>query len=380
MVSYESYWELDRRPVLGQAFEEKGRHWTPSAWVRLPRWFSHLLPEGRLREAVANAAAVHEEREFFLLERIGGDDLPGGLRVVSNSAPGSEPGTGSDEPGEVVESNLGPLKFSLAGVQLKFSVRQTDRGLTLPARGQAGDWIVKLPDQRPGHEGVPEAELGGLELARACGIEVPDARLVDPTKIELLPAWASKGGGRALLIRRFDRTPSGGRVHVEELAQVHTLPTGKNEFKYSSFNFETVARTTGKLCGIDTVGQVIDRIVLNVLLGNGDAHAKNWAYTYPDGQQPVLSPAYDIVPTVLYVPSDDLGMNLARSKRFEDVTVRGLSRLSEKAGWSPDKGQRRATEAVERTVQAWPVLKEYLTEDAFSRLTRRRDALPLTDG
>jgi serine/threonine-protein kinase HipA len=48
--SLESYWELADRPVLGQVFEEHGRFWRPNAHVALPRWFSHLLPEGRLRE------------------------------------------------------------------------------------------------------------------------------------------------------------------------------------------------------------------------------------------------------------------------------------------------------------------------------------------
>lgn len=375
--SSESYWDRVPRPVLGQAFEEHGPGWTPSATVRLPKWFSHLLPEGRLREAVANEAGVHEEREFFLLERIGGDDLPGGVRVVEVEASGTEPTAGADEPVAAVEGDLGPLKFSLAGVQLKFSVSSTDRGLTIPARGVAGDWIVKLRDRRPGHEGVPEAELAGLELARASGIEVPDARLVEVSEIARLPDWATAGGGTALLIQRFDRIRGGGRVHVEELAQVLTLPTGNQDFKYKMINFETVGRVTASLCGVDAVGLVIDRIVLNVLLGNGDAHAKNWAYCYPDGQHPVLSPAYDIVPTVLYVGNDNLGMNLARSKRFEDVTLAAFARLADKAGWDPEVGRTRAADAVQRVVEAWPVLGELLSKDDADRLTRRRDALPL---
>ena len=345
--------------------------------MRLPGWFSHLLPEGRLREAVANAAGVHKEREFFLLERIGGDDLPGGVRVVEADPAGAEPTADTDEPVPAVEGDLGPLKFSLAGVQLKFSVSSTDRGLTIPARGEAGDWIAKLPDQRPGHEGVPEAELAGLELARASGIQVPQARLVEVAEIDRLPEWATAAGGRALLIERFDRTPGGGRVHVEELAQVLRLPTGNPDFKYERLNFETVGRFTAALCGVDAVGLVIDRIVLNVLLGNGDAHAKNWAYCYPDGQHPVLSPAYDIVPTVLYVGNDNLGMNLARSKRFDDVDLAAFARLADKSGWDPEVGRARAADAVQRVIEAWPVLDDHLPREAVERLTRRRDSLRL---
>ncbi len=57
------------------------------------------------------------------------------------------------------------MKFSLAGAQLKFSVYGYGRGLTVPAKGQAGNYVLKFPDGRPGFSGVPEAELGSLELA-----------------------------------------------------------------------------------------------------------------------------------------------------------------------------------------------------------------------
>lgn len=122
---------------------------------------------------------------------------------------------------------------------------------------------------------------------------------------------------------------------------------------------------------------MIERTVLNVLLGNGDAHVKNWAYCYPDGRTAKLSPAYDIVPTVLYVHDDDLGLKLAGSRRFEDVRVRSFERLAEKAGWDSALGRARAVEAVERVASAWHVLGSYLDHELVHRLTTRRDALPL---
>lgn len=271
------YWEQVPHLVLGQVFEENGPGWRPSARVRLPRWFSHLLPEGRLRRVIAAAAQVKEEREFFLLARIGGDDLPGALRVspVDHAV---ETRLDESQNEELEDNGLGPFKFSLAGVQLKFSVQFDERGLTIPTRGQAGDWIAKLPDPRAGYEGVPEAEFAGLQLARASGINVPEARLVAIAEISGLPSWVGSSSGQALLIQRFDRKESGGRVHIEELAQVLDIPTGHERFKYQRANYETVARTTAALCGPQVVAEVIDRLVLNVLVGNGDAHLKNWAY------------------------------------------------------------------------------------------------------
>jgi len=374
--TFPSYWEDPDRPVLGQVFEERGPSWRPVAAVALPDWFSHLLPEGRLRRAIAEDAQVNPAREFFLLARVGGDDLPGGLRVLPADP---EPAITTPEPAEQSprgpEPDVGPYKFSLAGVQLKFSVLDGERGLTVPARGEAGNWIAKLPDLR-GFDGVPQAELAGLELARAAGIETADARLVPVSSIAGLPAWVAEAGGDALLVRRFDRTPGGGRVHFEEAAQVLELPTGRDKFKYGT-NFETIAKVTAALAGPESVGEVIDRIVLNVLVGNGDAHAKNWAYRYEDGRTPTLSPAYDIVPTVLYVANENLGPKLAGSRSFDDVTVARFRRLARVGGWDEAEGTARATEAVHRVVAAWPVLADHLSAESYRQLTERRDKLPL---
>lgn len=374
--SFPEYWEADDRPILGQVFEERDRAWRPTAQVALPNWFSHLLPEGRLRHAVAEAADANEKREFFLLARIGGDDLPGALRVLPADASGEvEPIVESAEPTEHDEL---VLKFSLAGVQVKFSVvREGQRGLTIPAGGTAGDWIAKLPDQRPGFEGVPEAEFAGLELARRAGINVPPAELVPVESIVGLPEWATRGGGAALLVKRFDRSTDQRRIHVEELAQVLGISTGHQRFKYKRTNFETVASVTSGLCGRDAVGEVIDRIVLNVLVGNGDAHAKNWAYLYPDGRTGELSPAYDIVPTVLYIAGDDLGLNLAGSRAFDGVTLASFDRLGERSGWDVGDARERARTATAQVVDAWPLLKDLLPSAAYVALTKRRDSLPL---
>lgn len=210
----DSYWNLANRPILGQRFEESERNWRPSARVALPNWFSHLLPEGRLRDAVADAAHVHREREFNLLARIGIDDLPGALRI--------RPAIGLGDvrtPPELLEAENdkqedNPLvKFSLAGAQLKFSIYRGGKGLTIPVKGQAGNAIAKLPDGRPGYSGIPEAELACLELARHAGIDVAACRLDSLSSIAGLEEWAAKITDSALIVDRFDRSASGRRIH-----------------------------------------------------------------------------------------------------------------------------------------------------------------------
>lgn len=372
----DSYWRLGDRPVLGQIFEEHGREWRPSARVALPHWFSHLLPEGRLRSAVAVAAHSRRVNEFELLKLLGPSDLPGAVRVVPAGSRGDYvvPDGGHDDD---VDRDDPLLKFSLAGVQLKFSVYADGKRLVVPARGQAGNVILKFPDERLNFSGVPEAELACLTLASRAGIDTADGELVSPHDVKGLEDWARRSSGMALAVKRFDRRDDDVRIHMEELAQVMDIPTAVDGAKYTRANFETIGVLVAGLCGVDAVAAVIDRIVLNVLVGNGDAHLKNWAVRYVDGRTPVLSPLYDVVPTVLYLPGDDLGLNLARSKSFDDVVPESFDRLGERTGFGVSEARQRVRDAIVRITDQWDVLADYLDADAYRRLSDRRDELPL---
>lgn len=374
----EGYWDLPRRPVLGQAFEEHGRAWRPSSRVALPNWFSHLLPEGRLRRAVAEAAHTDSKHEFQLLRRLGTSDLPGAVRVIPVDRAGN-----IDVPG-LVELEDGPddgdplLKFSLAGAQLKFSVYgQVGRGITVPSAGQAGNVILKFPDNRPGFAHVPEAELSCLELAAAAGIRTARGALVDPREVRGLEEWAAHANGYALAVDRFDRRPDEVRVHMEELAQILEIPTAVESAKYKRANFELIAVIVEALCGTEAVAEVIDRVVFNVLIGNGDAHLKNWAVLYVDGMTPSLSPLYDVLPTVLYIPNDNLGLKLNGSRLFEDVGPASFARMGSRTEYGAAQAVRRAREAVDRVLDGWSILADHLSKEDFRSLTARLATLVL---
>lgn len=373
----ELYWQLPDRPVLGQVFEDRGRGWRSSARVALPTWFSHLLPEGRLRQAVARAARTNHKREFSLLARVGRADLPGAVRVMP-VRPVRSPAVPEEEATEnSVEAASPLLKFSLAGMQLKFSVHTGVKGLTLPANGQAGNVILKFPDGRAGFVGVPEAELACLTVAGLAGIPTPEAWLADPREVTGLEEWADRSSGSALAVTRFDRRMDDSRIHMEELAQVLDVPTGQESAKYRKANIETVANVVGALCGLDAVAEVIDRVVLNIMVGNGDAHLKNWAVVYDDGHTPTLSPVYDVLPTVLYIPEDDLGLKLGGSRQFATLTPSSFDRLGEQTGYGVAETRARIREAVGRIMTHWTVLKDYLTADQYHLLSARRDSLML---
>ena len=376
--SLDKYWSLPSRPVLGQVFEEQDHSWRPNARVALPHWFSHLLPEGRLRDAVAAAAGIKVVRELPLLALLGEDDLPGAIRVVPSDEDGNALPPDDDENDDESGSDINPLlKFSLAGLQMKFSIHQSDRGLTIPVSGSAGNMILKLPDARPGYDDVPEAEFAAMKLAAAAGIPTPEVSLVDAKKVDGLSEWAKDLPGASFAIVRFDRTASGNRIHAEEIAQVLNISPRKPYSKYRNANFETVANVVANLVGVEAVGDVIDRIVLNVLVGNGDAHLKNWAFTYPDGRRPALSPVFDVLPTVLYVKNDDLGMNLNGSKEFELITASSFEGLGDASGYGAAAARKRAEAAAERILAEWRLMDDILSREKAALLGERLRTLAL---
>lgn len=226
------YVDLPVRPVLGQWFlDHLDETITPT--LRLPRWFSHLLPEGRLRRLIAGRAGLHEDREVHLIALLGGD-LPGNVVVA-----GPVPAGGDTLPGRPVSGGPVPgLKFSLAGVQLKFSAIHSAEGLTIPASGAGGDWIVKIPGE--GQTALAENEWSIMTWAARTGLEVPDVDLIPLARIGGLPAEVSAGPVQIFAIRRFDRAPGNRRIHIEDFAQVLNIDRGEKA-KYRDANYERIA-------------------------------------------------------------------------------------------------------------------------------------------
>ena len=332
-VFEDGYWDNPNRKVLGLQFEEnpKARH---RSHMRLPAWFSNLLPEGRLREWVAQARGASIQREMELLAQVG-HDLPGAVRVVEAETIQMVDTAGADE--SLTESNASAKlwTFSLAGVALKFSMLAHGDRLTIPATGDNGDWIVKLPD--PTHRHVPLNEFAMMTLAKTVGIDVPDIRLVHRDLIDPLPAqaWMSDESF-AYAIRRFDRGPSGERIHIEDMAQVRGFYP---EQKYSG-SFETIGALIYRGHNTTDLREFARRIAFNALIGNGDAHLKNWSLIYRNPYAPTLAPAYDLVATFLYRPSiegpEDMALRFGRNKRFSGVSLSSFIELEKKLNTKAD--------------------------------------------
>lgn len=370
------YIELADRPVLGQVFEDD-LHRSHRVSSGVPPWFANLLPEGPLREFISRQMGVGPTRSFFLLAGVG-SDLPGAVSV--------EPDTPVDiqdplahEDGNAVheaEDSVYEFKFSLAGVQLKFSAMAGERGLTIPVHGVGGEFIVKLPDLR--FDRIPENEWTMMTWARQSGVTTPDVELVDLDLIAGLPDELRSPGRKGFSIRRFDRDGT-DRVHTEDFAQVlNHYPDFKG--KYGGANYESIARIVHALGGFEDVEELVKRIVMMVAMGNGDAHLKNFSLIYPDRRRARLSPAYDLLATETYIRGQErLALNLAGSKLFEDVDLESFRRLASKIGLDEGALDPIVLKTVERAQSAWRDLRSEApaAEAVLRAIDFRLASLPL---
>jgi len=364
----ESYINLGpKRPTLSLSFTSPGNEEETernlrevySSRMKLPPFFSNLLPEGALREYMVKRLKIHHDHEFDMLMALG-DGLPGAVRALpTDELPAAAQ---TYRPG-ITRQDIGgtPIKFSLGGSQLKFSMIERGGRFSLSDGGE--EWIVKPP--HPTYPNVPANENTMMRLAAVVGIQTPEVKIVKLEDIDLpglddisIPAWEP----RAYAVKRYDRTAD-GRIHAEDFAQV-----------FSATNYDSIARLIFAVFPnrFEQLAEYIRRLVVTVLIGNGDAHLKNWSVIYGDTVTPQLSPAYDLVSTVGYVANDSLALNLGGEKRFQSINELHFNRIARRIG-API---RFVLDIVKETVTAarekWPgMIRELdLPENIRERLYR----------
>lgn len=343
--------------------------------TKLPPFFSNLLPEGPLRRYLASRAGVNEKREFFLLWMLG-RDLPGALSIHPSEGKALPTGQEEDIPDH---ANRNALRFSLAGVQLKFSAIGNGNkagGLTIPVEGVGGSWIVKLPSQQ--FAGVPENEFSMMTVARLMGMDVPELQLLDLDAISGLPEGIGQLSGQAMAVKRFDRSPD-GPIHTEDFAQVFSqFP----EAKYDDASYRRIGLVLGIETGEADSAEFIRRLVFNTLIGNADMHLKNWSLLYPDGRTATLAPAYDFLSTIPYLPDDSAALKYSRTKKMAEVSKDELIHLAAKARLPEKLVIDVARETVNRFKDVWAAEKDNLplAKDVRESVDAHAPKIPIYSG
>ncbi|KMT63909.1 type II toxin-antitoxin system HipA family toxin [Catenovulum maritimum] len=370
----EEYINNESRSVLGLGFKDSlGNlltNFKPTQTKLIP-FFSNLLPEETMRNYLAERAGVDPAREFFLLWVLG-QDLAGAITV--------EPADGEALPitdQKDIEDEMKyeePMRFSLAGVQLKFSgVQHSNGGLTIPVTGQGGSWIVKLPSSR--FEAVPENEYSMMALAGMLGMNVPDIQLLPIDRIENIPEGIGKFGDSAFVIKRFDRADNQA-IHIEDFAQVFGIYPHD---KYKMASMRNIAQVIGIEGQAEDIAEFTRRLVFNTLIGNADMHLKNWSVIYKDKRTASIAPAYDFLSTIAYIPDDSASLKVSRSKKFSEFSIDELSHLAAKAMLPEKLVLETAKQTLEGFHQVWAKEKTNLalTKSMVEIIDKHLTTIPL---
>lgn len=331
-----------------------------------------------MRELIAQGLKTHVDNEFQIFTYLG-QDLPGAL-IATPMEPEDVPGSVLAAHGRVraIKPPSGDQdnKFSLAGVQMKFSMKEKDGRYNLAKGGDLGDWIIKPPSTK--HKFVPLNEYTAMSLAALAGIDIPEIKLVELGRLDNLPQINLPDETYAFAIKRFDREGN-TRIHMEDFAQV--LVRYPHE-KYNSANYEQIGNILYGYSGdgLADAQQFARRLLVNILLANGDAHLKNWSLLYADRITPRLAPAYDIVTTKVYIDGErQFALNLGKTKEWYGVTKANFEAWAKKSGVPWRAVRPHIEETMERARTLWPEALKGLPMDEGHKKQLKEHWLHLSD-
>ncbi len=357
-LTYRGERESDTRLILRASGDERlvrnDGHW--------PTWFQNLLPEGQNRERLARDRGCSTDDEFELLAAAG-RDLAGAVEVEPLAQDETLPdairawhaATGIDVSAPEVVAAPVEDAASLSGIVTKFSAIKDGRRYTVKRYGKAGQYIVKLPSTT--HPDLVDNELTGYRLASIVDLDCAEAHRVPRAETEL-PEHVEFP--YMLVVKRFDRLSDGRRVHMEEMAQAMGYAP-KQKYGGGLFvDFPKMLQLLDQLSANPAadVLEAVRRLVVFALMGNVDAHLKNWALVYADGRTPTLSPLYDPVCVTAWfagLKEHEYALNRKVDRALSDLDWNGLRALLRAAGvLRPTRLIQLAKETVAEAKAKWP--------------------------
>lgn len=315
-------------------------------------FFAGLLPEENNRKLIAKAFGVSDRNDFALLEKIGAECAG----AVSLLPPSEFPVSGKPRYREITLEELAgkfaalplhPLlagedgiRLSLAGAQGKLAVAIRDGSFFLPLEGSPSSHILK--PQSAHFEGLVENEFFCMRLAAEAGLEVASVEI------------GTAGETRFLQVDRFDRTPLADgrweRIHQEDFCQAMGIPP---ELKYQQEggpNLKkcfSLVRDVSVVPGPDVL-RLFDAVVFNFLIGNSDAHGKNFSFLYGDGGAR-LAPLYDLVCTQAYPHlAEEMAMKIGDERKPSRIVARNWRKFFAEAGVGQSAAERRLLSLANR--------------------------------
>jgi serine/threonine-protein kinase HipA len=307
-------------------------------------FFGGILPEEGKREIIARNLGISARNDYAMLEQIGGE-CAGAVTFIPQGAelPARDyhyrtlsaqelAGILKELPRRPLLAGQDGIRLSLAGAQDKVAVRIEGDQVSLPLGGAPSTHILKPAVER--FEGIVFNEALCMKLAAASGMHV--AR-VEIRKVEDIDY---------LLVERYDRRhpaaegpPVPERLHQEDFCQAQGVVS---EMKYQKEGgpslrqcFELLRRVSST--PVLDLPRLLDAVIYNFLIGNNDAHGKNFSLLYPGlgtpNQEIRFAPLYDLVSTRYYRElSQDMAMKIGGEYSSEKVMPKDFERLAEEAG------------------------------------------------
>ena len=300
-------------------------------------FFAGILPEENKRDIIARNLGISARNDFAMLERIGGE-CAGAITFVSAGELLLE---GQDTYRRLGDKELAKIlrelprrplmageegvRLSLAGAQDKIAVHVSGNDISVPLRGAPSTHILKPAIER--FEGVVFNEAVCMNLAGKVGL--PTA-FVSIGKVD---------GIDYLLVKRYDRTRGSEgnvrRLHQEDFCQaLGVIP----ERKYQSEGGPTLKQCFDLVRHVSAapvidLQRLLDAVIFHALIGNHDAHAKNFSLLYGEEHSVRLAPLYDVVSTVYYPElSQHLAMKIGGEAVSNYLFPQHFDKLAEEAG------------------------------------------------
>jgi len=320
-------------------------------------FFGGILPEESKREIIARNLGISARNDYAMLERIGGECAGAVTFLPSGEAPperqyGYRTLTPEELGAILKELPRRPLlagdegiRLSLAGAQDKVAVRLENGEVCLPLGGAPSTHILKPAVER--FEGVVFNEALCMKLAAAAGVP---AASVEARNV---------GGLDYLLVERYDRIHDDRglkRLHQEDFCQAQGIVSEQKYQKEGGPSLKqcfALVRAASSTPVLDLT-RLLEAVIFNYLVGNNDAHGKNFALLYQEAGTR-LAPVYDVVSTLYYPDlSREMAMKLGSEYASENVTARDFEQLAEEAALGKPLVRRRVPEMAERVLAALP--------------------------
>jgi serine/threonine-protein kinase HipA len=316
-------------------------------------FFAGILPEEGPRAVIAKVLGISESNDFAMLERIGGECAG----AVSLFPEGQQPAQVEsrtrvldkeelvsiihDLPRRPLMAGEDGIRLSLAGAQDKLPVVIDGATVALPLDNTPSTHIIKPEPER--FPGLVANEALCMELARRVGLNVAE------TTTRMI------GGTPCIVVTRYDReVDTGGtvRLHQEDFCQALGRPP---ERKYQQEGGPTVRECVALLRDWSTTPVLdilafVDALIFNLLIGNADAHAKNYSMLYSGGTRR-LAPLYDLVSTIAWPElSTRLAMSIGHGQHVNDLNPAHFKRLAEECDLGWPMVRERVESLAEKTV------------------------------